>query len=98
MNSLQGTSLTWSLLSTDISYTAHIDTVTSFPSLSLHTPIREVEFPETHDRLPDEYLDRFTEVRSALCSTSHFDENYDVSTTYFGRLMKDPVKDFLLRE
>ena len=29
---------------------------------------------------------------------SHFDEYHDVSTTYLGRLMKDPGKEFLLRE
>ena len=58
--------------------------MTRFSSLPLYTPIREVEFPEIHDQLPDEYLDRFTEVRPTLFSTSHFDEYCDGSTTYLG--------------
>ena len=98
MNSLQGTSFTWSLLSTEISYITHIDTLTSFSSSPLHTPIREVEFPEMPDQLPDKYLDRFIEVSLTLFSTSYFDESLNVSTTYLGRLMKDQGKDFLLRE
>ena len=64
----------------------------------MHIPIWEVELLEIHDQLPDEYLDRFTEVRLTLFSTSHFNEYHDVSTTYLGRLMKDQRKDFLLRE
>ena len=48
--------------------------------------------------MSDEYLDRFSEVRLTLFSTSHFDEYHDVSTTYLGRLMKDQGKDFLLIE
>ena len=98
MNSLQGTSFTWSLLSTEISYITHMDILNSFSSLPLHTPIKEVEFPEIHDQLPDEYLDRFIEFRLTLFSTSHFDEYHDISTTYLGRLMKDQRNDFLLRE
>ena len=66
--------------------------------LPLHTPIREIELPEIHDQLPDEYLDSFIEPRPTLVFTSHFDEYHDVSTTYLGRLMKDQGKDFLLRE
>ena len=31
INSIQGTSFTWSLLSTEISYITHMDTLTSFP-------------------------------------------------------------------
>ena len=83
MNSLQGTNFTWSLLSTDISYITHTDTLTSFSSLPLHTPIREVEFPEIHDHLPEEYLDRFIDVRWTLFSTSHFDKYHDVSIFLF---------------
>ena len=48
--------------------------------------------------MPDEYLDRFTDIRQTLFATSHFDEYCAVSTTYLGRLMKDQRKDFLLRE
>ena len=62
----------------------------------MHTSIRKVEFPEIHGQLPDEYLDRFTEVRPTQFSTSHFDEYHEVSTTYWGKLMKDQGKDFLL--
>ena len=82
MNSLQGTSFTLFLLSTEISYITHMDTLTSFSSLPLHISIREVEFPDIHDQLPDEYLDRFTEVRPTLFSTSHFDEYHNINTAH----------------
>ena len=75
-----------------------MDTLNSFSSLPLHTPLREVNSLKFMNQLPDEYLDRFTEVRPTIFTISHFDECHHVSTTYLGRLMKDQGKDFLLRE
>ena len=38
----------------------------------------------TSDRLKEEYLDRYEGVKSEILSTTRFNENSDLSTTYLG--------------
>ena len=41
--------------------------------------ISEIYFRDTSDRLNEEYLDRYKEVKSEILSTTRFNENSDVS-------------------
>ena len=45
-------------------------------------PISEANFINTSGRLKEEYLDRYKGVKSEILSTTRFDENADLSTTY----------------
>ena len=45
-------------------------------------PISEIDFRSTSDRLKEEYLDRNKGVKSEILSTTKFNENSDLSTTY----------------
>ena len=54
-------------------------------------PISEVDFIITSDKLKDENLDRCKGVKSEILSTTRFNENSDLGTTYVGRtnIIKD---------
>ena len=39
----------------------------------------------TSDKLTEEYLDRYDEVKSEILHMTRFDENSDLSTTYLGK-------------
>ena len=54
-------------------------------------PILEVEFKDTSDRIKEEYLDRYKGVKLEILSTTRFNENSDLSTTYLGKtsIIKD---------
>ena len=49
-------------------------------------PISEIDFRDTSDRLKEEYLDRYEGVNSEILSTTRFDENSDLRTTYLGKV------------
>ena len=44
-----------------------------------------MDFRNTSDRLKEEYLDRYKGETSEILSTTRFDENSDLSTTYLGK-------------
>ena len=46
----------------------------------------EIDFGNTPDKLKGEYLDMYDRVKSEVLSTTKFDENSDLSTTYLGRI------------
>ena len=46
----------------------------------------ELDFGENPDKLQVEYLDMYEGVQSEVLSTTRFDENSDLSTTYLGRI------------
>ena len=46
----------------------------------------ELGFGNTLDKLKGEYLDMYYRVKSEVFSTTKFDENSDLSTTYLGRI------------
>ena len=48
-------------------------------------PISEIDFRDTSDRLKEDYLDRYEEVKSGLLSITRFNENSDLSMTYIGK-------------
>ena len=45
-------------------------------------PISEIDFRDTSEWLKEEYLDRYKGINSEILSTTRFDENSDLSTTY----------------
>ena len=45
----------------------------------------ELDFGDTPEKLKEEYLDVYKGIQSEILSTTKFDENSDVSTTYLGR-------------
>ena len=54
----------------------------------------QVSLMVTSDRLREEYLDRYEEVRSEILNMTRFDENSDLSMTYLGRssMVRDKKK------
>ena len=44
----------------------------------------ELNFRDTPDKLREEYLDIYDGIQSEILSTTRFDENSDLSTTYLG--------------
>ena len=54
-------------------------------------PLWESRFIDTSDKLKEEYLDRYRGIKSEILSTTRFDENSDLITTYLGKtsIIKD---------
>ena len=48
--------------------------------------IIELDFGITPDNLRGDYLDMHEGIQSEVISTTRFDENLDLSTTYLGRI------------
>ena len=48
----------------------------------------ELNFGHTPDKLREEYLDVYEGIQSEILSTTRFDENSDISTTYLGKIDK----------
>ena len=46
----------------------------------------ELDFGDTLEKLKGEYLDMYEGIQSEILSTTRFDENSDLSTTYLGRV------------
>ena len=46
----------------------------------------ELHFSDTPEKLKGEYLDMYKIIQSKVRSTTRFDENSDLSTTYVGRI------------
>ena len=47
--------------------------------------VSEIDFINTSHRIKEEYLDRYEGVKSEILSTTRFNENSDLSTTYLGK-------------
>ena len=47
---------------------------------------REIDFGTNSQNLQDEYLDVYEGIQSDIVSSSRFDENSDISTTYLGKI------------
>ena len=47
-----------------------------------------LDFGQTLDVLREEYLDVYKGIQSEILSTTRFDENSDLSTTYLGKVDK----------
>ena len=48
--------------------------------------VLELDFGDTPEKLKGEYFDVYKGIQSEILSTSKFDENSDLSTTYLGRV------------
>ena len=59
---------------------------------------REVDFGTTSKNLQDEYLDVYEGIQSGIVSSSRFDENSDISTTYLGRIGQEESQNKLKAE
>ena len=46
----------------------------------------ELDFGDTPEKLKGEYLNMYEGIKLELLSTTRFDENLDLSTTYLGRI------------
>ena len=60
--------------------------------------ILELDFGYTPDKLKEEYLDVYKGVQSEISSTTRFDENSDLSTTYLGKVDKSKNNKIKLEE
>ena len=88
----------WSILSNVVNYAQYDRNSKLFYNLYIKaidqriprkiydTPILEFNFGDNPDKLHEEYLDTYEEVKSELISTTRFDENSDFSMTYLGRI------------
>ena len=48
--------------------------------------VLEIDFGDTPNKLKEEYSDMYEGVKSEVLSTTKFDENSDLSTTYLGKI------------
>ena len=91
----------WSILSNVVNYIQYDKHPRNFHSLNIsavkkekckrHSNIKEVldvlelDFGDTPEKLKGEYLDVYEGIQSEILSTTRFDENSDLSTTYLGK-------------
>ena len=89
----------WSILSNTLNYIQYDKHAKNFHNLGIsavkiyknHSDVRvekdiiEVVFGPTPNILKEEYLDIYKEIQSEIVSTTRFDENSDLSTTYLGK-------------
>ena len=59
---------------------------------------REVDFGTILENLQEEYLDVYAGIQSDIVSSSRFNENFDISTTYLGRIEHRESQDKLKAE
>ena len=60
--------------------------------------IFELHFGSTPENLRGEYLDMYEGIQSEVISTTRSDENWDLSTTYLGRIDMTRVSKFKAEE
>ena len=92
----------WSILSNILNYVQHsrfhlmkhtldVKAVSKYKSKP-NTDYRELkvlDFGTMSQKLQEEYMDIYEGVHSEIVSSSRFDENYDISKTYLGRVEKE---------
>ena len=59
---------------------------------------RKVDFGANSQNLQAEYLDVYERIQSDIVSSSRFDENSDISTTYLGKIGQEESQDKLKAE
>ena len=100
----------WSILSNVLNYVQH----SKFNSLNhtlnvkvvnrykvkpdTEREFKEVDFGSILQRLQEEYLDVYEGIQSDIVSSSRFDENSGISTTYLGRIENVESQDKLKAE
>ena len=100
----------WSILSNLLNYVQHSKFNSMNHSLSVkpvnryktkpneEREFREVDFGTVLQSIQDEYLDVYEGIQSDIVSSSRFDENSDISTTYLGRMGHKESQDKLKAE
>ena len=87
----------WSILSNVLNYMQYYRHPKTYQSLSINAvnkhkintkgkgDIVELDFSVMPEVLKEEYLDMYDGIHLEIVSTTRFDENSDLSTTYLGR-------------
>ena len=57
-----------------------------------------VSLIDSLDRSKEEYFDKYEGIKSEILSTTRFDENSDLSTTYLGKMNTTQYKDLATEE
>ena len=94
----------WSILSNVLNYVQH----TKFNSMNhtlnvkavntykfkpdMEREFKELDFGSIPQKLQEEYLDVYEGIQLDIVSSSRFDENSDISTTYLGRIENRKVR------
>ena len=89
----------WLILSNVVNYVQYDRHPKNFYSFNIKTMNKErckksdieekllkLDFGDTPEKLREEYLDMYEGIQSEIMSTTRFDENSDLSTTYLGRV------------
>ena len=92
----------WSILSNVVNYIQYNRHVKNFHNLNIKAvnqkyhkrrpntkeerQMLELDFGDMPEKLKEEYLDIYDGIQSEILSTTRFDENSDISTTYLGRV------------
>ena len=97
----------WSILSNILNYVQHSEFNSMNHSLNVKPvnrykikpdegkEFREVDFGTIPENLQEEYLDMYEGIQLDIVSSSRFDENSDISTTYLGRIEHRESQDKL---
>ena len=100
----------WSILSNVLNYVQHSRFNSMNHSLSVRPvnrykikpdmgkEFRELDFGTVPQNLQEEYLDVYERIQSDVVSSSRFDENSDISTTYLGKIENKEGQDKLKAE
>ena len=84
----------WSTLSNVLNYIQH----SKFNSMNHTLNVKAVNRYKKVQKVQDEYLDVYEGIQSDIVSSSRFDENSDISTTYLGRIENMEGQDKLKAE
>ena len=100
----------WSILSNVLNYVQHSKFNSMNHTLNVRSvnrykvkpdmgkEFRELDFDTVTQNLQEEYLDMYEGIQSDIVSSSRFDENSDISTTYLGKIESKESQDKLKAE
>ena len=100
----------WSILSNILNYVQHSKFNSMNHSLNvkvvnrykvrpdMEREFKELDFGPIPQKLQEEYLDIYDGIQSDIVSSSRFDENSDISTTYLGKIGNMEGQDKLKAE
>ena len=100
----------WSFLSNVLNYVQHsrfnsmnhtldVKAVNKYKSKpNIDREFKELDFGTTPQKLQEEYRDIYEGIHSEIVSSNRFNENSDISTTYFGKIENGGNQDKLKAE
>ena len=95
----------WSILSNVLNYAQHSKFNSMNHTLNVRPvnrnkvkpdtgkEFRELDFGTVPQNLEEEYLDMYEGIQSDIVSSSRFEENSDISTTYLGKIESNEGQD-----